>query len=141
MKFYSFKIIQLVKASRRKVYSAWVNPKLAKQFAAPPGCVATAFKSNFKVGGAYGTTMKTPHGIMKNSGEFLEIIPNQKIIQSFVWDAQDTEMNIIVLEFTDRGKNTALTLKGHGFSIKSEAAGNREGWKASLKQFANYFEK
>ncbi len=139
MKFHSFKITQLVPAPRRKAYAAWTNLKLAKRFAAPPGCTATVFKSEFKVGGRYATTMKTPHGVMKNSGEFLEIIPHQKIIQTFVWESPDTEMNVIVLEFSTRGKNTLLTLTGHGFSVKGEAAGNREGWKASLKQFAAYF--
>jgi uncharacterized protein YndB with AHSA1/START domain len=139
MNFYSFEVTQPLNVSRRKAYAAWTNLKLAKRFAAPPGCTATSFKSNFKVGGKYGTTMKTPHGVMKNSGEFLEIIPNEKIIQTFIWDAPDTEMNVIVLEFLDRGKNCALKLTGHGFSVKGEAAGNREGWKASLKQFADYF--
>jgi uncharacterized protein YndB with AHSA1/START domain len=140
MKFHSFKVTQAVKAPRRKVYAAWTSPKLAKRFAAPPGCTATVFKSNFKVGGKYATTMKTPQGVMKNSGEFIEILPNQKIIQTFVWDAPDTEMNVIVLEFADRGKGTVLTMTGHGFGVKGEAAGNREGWQASLKQFAEYFE-
>ena len=117
MKFYFFKVTQSVKASRRKVYATWTNQKLAKQFAAPPGCTATAFRSDFKTGGKYGTTMKTPHGVMKNSGEFLDIVPNQKIIQTFVWDAPDTEMNVIVLEFSDRGKNAVLTITGHGFEL------------------------
>jgi uncharacterized protein YndB with AHSA1/START domain len=140
MKFYSFEITQSIKASRRKAYSAWTNPKLAKKFAAPPGCTANSVKIDFKVGGKYAIAMKTPHGVMKNSGEFLEIIPNQKMIQTFIWDAPDTEMNVIVIEFADRGKNAVITLKGHGFSVKGEASGNREGWKASLKQFADYFE-
>jgi uncharacterized protein YndB with AHSA1/START domain len=139
MKFYSFEITQPIKASRRKIYATWVDPKLAKRFAAPPGCIPTAFRSNFKVGGKYASTMKTPHGLIRNSGEFLEITPNQKIIQTFIWDAQETEMNVIVLEFADRGKNSVLKLKAHGFSVKEEAAGNREGWKASLEQFASYF--
>jgi uncharacterized protein YndB with AHSA1/START domain len=78
---------------------------------------------------------------MKSSGEFLEILPNERIIQTFVWDAPDTEMNVIVLEFRNRGKQTVLTMSGHGFSVKGEAAGNREGWKASLGQFAAYFAK
>jgi uncharacterized protein YndB with AHSA1/START domain len=141
MKFYSFKITQPVKASRREAYSTWTNPKLAKRFAAPPGCLATAFACDFRVGGKYRTTMKTPHSVMKNSGEFLEISPNHKIIQTFVWDAPDTEMNVIVIEFTDRGKGALVKLSGHGYSVKGEAAGNRDGWKASLKQFAEYFEK
>ena len=139
MKFHSFKITQKVKAGRRKVYATWTNPKLAKKFSAPPGCQALSFKSSFKVGGKYSNSMKTPHGVMKNSGEFLEIIPGKKIIQTFVWDAPDTEMNVITLEFADQGKNTLLTMTGHGFSVKAEAAGNKEGWKASLGQFADYF--
>lgn len=139
MKFYSFKITQPVNASRKKVYATWTNKKLAKKFAAPPECEATSFKSNFEVGGKYATTMKTPQGVMKNYGEFLEIIPNEKIIQTFIWDAPDTEMNVIVLEFSDRGGKTMLTLTAHGYSVKGEAEGNRFGWKMSLKQFADYF--
>ncbi len=139
MKLHSFKITQTVPAPRQKVYATWTNPKLAQLFAAPPGCIATAFKSSFKVGGQYATTMRTPHGVMKNSGEFVAITPGRQIVQTFVWDAEDTELNVIVLDFAERGKQTALTLTGYGFSIKAEAAGNREGWQSSLKQFAAYF--
>jgi len=141
MKFYSFKISQTVKAPKSKVYATWTNRKLAKKFTSPPGCVTTSFKTNFKVGGKYQTTMETPHGPMKNSGEYLEIIPGKKIIQTFVWEAPDTELNVIIIEFEDRGKNTVLTLTGMGFSVKAEAQGNRQGWKGSITHFAEYFTK
>lgn len=85
--------------------------------------------------------MKTPHGMMRNSGEFLEILPNQLIVQTFVWDAPETEMNVIVLKFESCGKKTLLTMTRHGFGVKAEAVGNRSGWQSSLKQFSNYFEK
>lgn len=139
MKFHSFEVSQLVKAPRTKVFRAWTNVHLAKQFAAPPGCRTKKFQIQFHVGGKYSLTMETPHGTMKNSGEYLDIQPGRKIIQTFVWDAPETEMNVIVLEFKDRGKNTVMKLKGHGFSVKGEASGNREGWKASLAQFAEHF--
>lgn len=55
----------------------------------------------------------------------------RKIIQTFVWKAPDTEMNVIELEFADHGEKGS-TLTGHGYCVKAEAVGNREGWKASL---------
>jgi uncharacterized protein YndB with AHSA1/START domain len=139
MKMHSFKISQVIKASRRKVYATWTDPKLAMNFASPPGCTTKSLSVQFKVGGKYKTAMQTPHGLMKNSGEYLEITPNQKIIQTFVWEAPATELNVIVLEFTDHGKDTLLTMTGMGFAVKAEAEGNKGGWKASLKQFSNYF--
>jgi uncharacterized protein YndB with AHSA1/START domain len=56
--------------------------------------VAQPIKAHFKVGGKYATTMKIPHGVMKNSGEYLEILPNQKIIQTFIRNAPDTELAV-----------------------------------------------
>ena len=136
MKTYSFKITKTIKANRKKVYETWTNKKLAKLWAAPEHCKLTLFKSNFKEGGKFSTGMSTPHGPMKNHGVYLEIIPFKEITHTFVWEADDTEENLITIEFKSKGKDTQMVFTGSNFSIKAEAAGNKEGWASCLKKFA-----
>lgn len=140
MKKYSFRTSRIIEASREKVYRAWTNPKLAKRFAAPEGCKTKSFTSDFRVGGDYRTAMQTPYGLMKNKGTFVEIVPGKKIVQTFIWDQPDTEVNFITLEFKARGNKTLLVLSGKNFEIKGEAKGNQEGWASSLEGFSKYFE-
>jgi uncharacterized protein YndB with AHSA1/START domain len=140
-KTYSFKITKTIKAPRKKVYEAWTDLKAAKKWSVPEGCTITSLKSNFKVGGKYRLAMKTPYGPMSNQGVYLEIVPNQKIVYTFIWEVEDTEENLIKIEFKVKGKDTQLVMTGSKFEIKDEAAGNKEGWSSCIEKLAALFVK
>ncbi|MDZ4677114.1 MAG: SRPBCC family protein [Oligoflexia bacterium] len=89
-------------------------------------------KIDFKVGGKYSIEFLNYN--MKNHGEFLEIIPNQKIV--FTW-CQDYDSNPIpdtkvVIILKDVGGKTALTLTHTGFTDLENKDAHQGGWNGGL---------
>jgi uncharacterized protein YndB with AHSA1/START domain len=96
------------------------------------GADQASMKIDFKVGGKYAIHFHS-HGA-KNGGEFLEIIPHQKIVftwcQGFEADAKpDTTVSI---ELKDLGGKTALTLVHSGFSDIENKDNHQGGWTSGL---------
>ena len=92
-----------------------------------------SLKIDFKVGGKYSIEFVNHH--MKNKGEFLEIVPNQKI--AFTW-CQDYDSNPhpdtkVLIELKDLGGKTALTLTHTGFTDLENRDAHQGGWSGGLE--------
>ena len=138
MKSYSFETSKKILAPVASVYALWTSEK-KKDWTSPADCITTKFESDFRVGGDYRQTMKTPGGLMKNKGTYHEILPNKKIVMSFIWDVKDTEVNMLTIHFKAKGKHAEISILGTGFSSEEEAIGNCEGWASCLHVFAEKF--
>ena len=122
--------------------------KIEKTIATPPSDVFRAIgegrlfvncsadheslKVDFRVGGKY--SIEFINFGMKNCGEFLEIVPNKKII--FTWCQDYAENPIpdtkVVVELKDLGGKTALTLTHSGFTDKENKDAHQGGWTGGL---------
>jgi len=83
----NLKIERIFNAPVEKVWEAWTNPELIKQWWGPEGFTAPSIKLDLEVGGKYIFAMRGPEGsewdnTMYSAGEFKEIIPNQTIVLS-----------------------------------------------------------
>lgn len=95
-----------------------------------------SLKIDFKVGGWY-SILFASYG-MKNRGEFLEIIPNQKIV--FTWcqdyDSNPTPDTKVSIELKDLGGKTALTLTHAGFTDLENKNAHEGGWSGGLNDLS-----
>lgn len=95
-----------------------------------------SMKIDFKVGGKYSIEFLNHN--MKNQGEFLEIIPNQKI--AFTWcqdyDSNPTPDTKVVIELKDLGGKTALTVTHTGFTDLENRNGHEGGWNGGLEDLS-----
>lgn len=67
-----------------KIFSMWTDVETMKKWWSPKDFTAPVIKQDFKVGGSFLYSMRSPKGEMFwNAGQFLEIIPSQKIVSSF----------------------------------------------------------
>ncbi len=140
----SFQIRQLVQAPRAVVYEAWSNLETARKWSCPEGVELPVFEADLRVGGHYNLTMRVPNGTpdgmsMSAEGTYREIIPNEKIVYTWIWQTPETEENLVVVEFKDQGANTEITLSVSGFSDPDEVDSNRGGWTSSLSKLAKRF--
>lgn len=81
-----FVISRTFKAPRKLVWSAWTDPKLLKQWFAPPGCSMLSCDMDFRPGGTFHYSQQMPDGkILWGKWTFINIQPPMKIqlIQSF----------------------------------------------------------
>ncbi len=136
----SLQIHQQIKAPRAEVFHAWTDLKIARTWSGPEGVELVVFDADLRVGGSYTLTMKIPDGsLMSAKGTYREIIPNQKIVYTWIWQTPDTEENLVVVEFKDQGQDTEIVLSVSGFSNPDEVDSNREGWASSLGRLAERF--
>jgi len=128
-----------IKAPVEKVYRAWTDPEIIKQWFVPDASMTVAgARVELKVGGQYRFHM---HSLKEGSdhivsGEYAQIIPNEKIVFSWKWkDGVDTSQVTIDLE--PKGDDeTMLTLTHRGFSQQEFADKHNQGWSGCLANLA-----
>src|SRR5689334_9697378 len=66
---------------REALFRCWTDPKLMQQFLAPKPWTITEVDIDPRAGGQFNFTMRSPEGEdYPNTGIYLEVIPNQKIV-------------------------------------------------------------
>ncbi|MBV7530523.1 SRPBCC domain-containing protein [Chitinophaga sp. sic0106] len=72
-------------ASIDRVFSAWTDPDKLMRWYAPEGCTIRYKKLDIKTGGKFHSCISNPvHGDCWCIGEYLEIIPNRKIVFTLI---------------------------------------------------------
>jgi uncharacterized protein YndB with AHSA1/START domain len=74
-------IVRLVAAPRAKVWRAWQDPEILKQWWCPRPWKTDVRAFDFRSGGAFHTFMSGPDGgESDNPGVFLEVVPMERIV-------------------------------------------------------------
>lgn len=104
------------------------------------GADSGSMKIDFRVGGKYQIDFKNK--TLVNFGEFLEIIPNKKIVfswcQTFGPDQKpDTQ---VVIELFEDGSKTRLVLNHTGFKDQPTRDDHQAGWNGGITDFSTQIE-
>jgi uncharacterized protein YndB with AHSA1/START domain len=74
-------ISRLVRAPRAKLWQAWADPKLLKEWWCPRPWTTEVREFDLRPGGAFYTFMRGPDGgTSDNPGAFLEVVPQARIV-------------------------------------------------------------
>jgi len=74
-------ISRLLKAPRAKLWRAWSDPEILKQWWCPKPWETEVRAFDFRSGGAFHTFMSGPEGgTSDNPGVFLEVVPMERIV-------------------------------------------------------------
>lgn len=129
-------IRRTLKASPQRVYEAWTQPDLAKQFMCPEDVTIPEATFDVRVGGAYRIVMKKPDGEeLVVRGIYRDVQPGKRLEMNWTWEEdrpEDEQDTLLVLEFAPHGTGTELTLTQTQF-LKAESRTNHEGgWNSIL---------
>ena len=141
-------IVRLVAAPRAKVWRAWSDPEIIKQWWCPKPWTTEVRAFDFRSGGAFHTFMSGPDGgESDNPGVFLEVVPMERI----VWTSMLVEgwrpgtpwlamTGIFILEDEGAGtRYTARCLHKDGEDRKKHAdMGFFDGWGTVADQLTEY---
>jgi uncharacterized protein YndB with AHSA1/START domain len=61
-------------------------------------------------------------------GEYTVVDPPSRLAFTWKWDDQDSERQLIELEFTERDGATTLRMTSHGIATEERVDSHREGW-------------
>ena len=147
-------ITRIFDAPRALVWKAWTDPAYVMRWWGPKGFTSPLCRIDLRVGGRFTYCMRAPDGRdFYNGGEFLEIVPLEKIVwrwyfadadgnrvnpSHYGFPAEDREGNIEEILFEEIGNDqTRLTLKRDDpTATKEEQDGVAEGYGQILDKMA-----
>lgn len=146
-------ITRVFDASRDLVWRAWTDPSYVRQWWGPKGFTAPFCQMDFRVGGKFLCSMKSPDGQeLWNGGEYHEIVPREKIVSSMYFsdpagnkvdpaqlgiehEALDDAQDVVTFEDSGSGQ-TKLIFTGNETMENATNSGQLEGWNQILDKFA-----
>jgi uncharacterized protein YndB with AHSA1/START domain len=144
-------ITRVFDAPRELVWKAWTDPKYVMQWWGPKGFSCPTCEIDFRVGGKFLISMKSPDGQeFYNGGEYHEIVEHEKIVSSMYFadangnkveaaelgiehNAIEDAYDVTLFEDLGNGK-TRLTFIGNETAEEATASGQAEGWNQILEK-------
>ncbi|WP_322780139.1 SRPBCC family protein [Frankia sp. Cas4] len=98
-------------APRNLVYQAWTTPALVKRWWAAARGEVTVADIDLRVGGSWRWVMVTNGGFeVAFHGEYREIIPNERIVSTEVYEGVPEAAAVTTMTFTEQDGRTTFTL-------------------------------
>lgn len=99
---------RILSAPREKVFRAWTDPEILKQWFAPKPWTTPVAQLDVRPGGANLIVMRGPDGQeFPNRGVYLEVVPNERLVftDAFVraWEPSEKPFMTAELTFEDAG--------------------------------------
>jgi uncharacterized protein YndB with AHSA1/START domain len=135
-------ITRVFDAPARLLFEAYSKPEHIKRWFGPRGWPVTLCEMDFRRGGRFRFAMTGPDGTqgMPFGGEYLEIVPNLKIVYDNGFESPGAEKMIVTVTFDERADKTTLTMRFvfASLAMKREHVdgGIEEGVNSGLDQLA-----
>lgn len=151
-------LTRVINAPRHKVYQAWTDPELIKQWFCPQPWTIARAEMDVRPGGASNIVMRSPEGQeFPNPGVYLDVVENARLVStnafSKAWepvvlsgDPADCNNVLMVVEvtFEDLGGKTRYSVRARHWTVEGREAhekmGFHEGWSICTGQLAKLVE-
>ena len=143
-------ITRLIDAPRQKLYRAWTDATLLKQWFAPLPYTTPVAELDVRPGGSAFIVMRGPDGKdLPNHGVYLEVVPNQRLVSTDAyvkaWEPSEKPFMTLILTFADEGGKTRYTARVRHWTVADremhEKMGFHQGWGIATDQLAALAEK
>ena len=143
-------LTRTINAPREKVFKAWTDPALLKQWFAPLPWTTPVVETDVRTGGSILIVMRGPDGSeFPNRGVYLEVVKNERLVSTDAftkaWQASEKPFMTLALTFEDEGGRTKYTARVHHWNIADREAhekmGFHQGWAICAEQLAALVEK
>jgi uncharacterized protein YndB with AHSA1/START domain len=138
-------LTRLIDAPREKLFRAWTDPELLKQWIAPLPFTTPVAELDVRPGGANMFVMRDPDGNeFPQRGIYLEVVQNERLVttDAYVraWVPSEKAFMTLILTFEDEGGKTRYTARARHWTVADREAhekmGFHEGWGQVTDQLA-----
>ena len=144
---------RVIRAPRSRVYEAWTNPEILKQWFGPDNMYCPEAMLDVRVGGEYRiAVLPTAEAAASEAtsdserrhaaavGSFTKIAPNELL--QFTWSPNWNlgEQSLVTVTFKDVEGGTELTLIHENFNSEESRDGHNKGWAGSFDKLARILE-
>jgi uncharacterized protein YndB with AHSA1/START domain len=144
-------ITRIIDAPREKLFRAWTDPELMKQWFAPKPWTTPFAQTDVRPGGSSLVIMRGPDGNeFPCPGVYLEVVPNERLVSTdaytAAWVPSQKPFMTLILTFEDAGggktKYTARALHWNAEDRKQhEDMGFYPGWNQCTDQLEELVKK
>ena len=130
-------LTRLIDAPREKLYRAWTDVTLLKQWFAPLPYTTPVAELDVRPGGSAFIVMRGPDGKdLPNRGTYLEVVPNQRLVSTDAyvkaWEPSEKPFMTLILTFEDEAGKTRYTARARHWTAADREAhekmGFHQGW-------------
>jgi len=138
-------LTRLIDAPREKLYRAWTEPELIKQWFAPLPWTTTAAEVDVRPGGSSLITMRSPDGTdFPCRGVYLEVVKNERLVftdaYTQAWEPAEKPFMTAILTFEPEAGQTRYTARVRHWTVADREAhekmGFHQGWGQCADQLA-----
>ena len=139
-------LTRIIDAPREKLFKAWTDPELLKQWFAPLPYTTPHAELDVRPGGSSLIVMRGPDGNeFPNRGVYLEVVENERIVSTDAytkaWEPSEKPFMTLILTFEDiDGGKTRYTARVRHWTVEDremhEKMGFHEGWGTCADQLA-----
>jgi len=139
-----------IKAPREKIYRAWTEPELMRQWFTPRPWTTPVVETDVRPGGSNLIIMRDPEGNeFPNQGIYLEVVPNERLVftdaYTAAWQPSVKPFMTVLLTFEDEGGDTRYTARVRHWTVADreshEQMGFHEGWGKATDQLVEVVSK
>lgn len=126
----TLRLSRTFKAPRARVFAAFTEPEVLKQWWGPPGVSCQVCEIDLREGGAYYLEMQGPESVHKLSGVYREVRPPERLAYTWSWETGETagHESLVTLEFHERKGGTEVVLTHEGLPSDSSRQSHEHGW-------------
>jgi uncharacterized protein YndB with AHSA1/START domain len=128
-------------APRHLVYRAWTTPELIKRWWTGDRGEATLAEVDLRVGGKWRYVMIATGGFeVAFHGEYLEIVPDERIVSTEVYEGAPDAQAVNTLTLTEEAGRTKLTLLVQHSSQEDRDAHVNSGMEGGMQEALDHLE-
>ncbi len=130
-----------------QLYQAWITPEDLKQWWHPSENKLTTVELNVQVGGQFKYEFEAKEGqtSLVITGEYKEVIPNQKLVYTWNWDVNNDHVkksdHQLTIEFQSAGEGSRIHVTQDNYQNSESVTPHEEGWEKALNDLENYLNK
>ena len=138
-------LTRIIDAPAAKVFRAWTEPELLKQWFAPLPWTTPVAETDVRPGGSSLVVMRGPDGNeFPNQGVYLEVVKNQRLVftdaYTKAWEPSEKPFMTVILTFENDGGKTRYTALVRHWTVADREAhekmGFHQGWGMCTDQLA-----
>ena len=138
-------LTRIIDAPRDKVFRAWTEPELLKQWFAPLPWTTSKAETDTRAGGASLIVMRSPEGNeFPSRGVYFEVVKNERLVftDAFTkdWEPSEKPFMTVILTFEEIEGNTRYTARVRHWTVADREAhekmGFHAGWALCAEQLA-----
>lgn len=138
-------LTRFIDATPKKVFQAWTDPALLKQWFAPLPWTTSFAETDVRPGGSNLVVMRSPEGAeFPNYGVYLDVAENERLVMTNAytraWEPSEKPFMTVILTFEEQDGGTKYTARVKHWTVEDreahEARGFHQGWAICAEQLA-----